>query len=131
MIKTGIAFLLLFSIFTLQLTPVFAQQNDQTKAEKKTQKIKEKIRTLGIGERVKIKAKLYNGNSYLGYVSEASEDSFIVVDKSGSSNTIKYSDVDSVGGKNLSTGAKIAIGAGIGAGVTLLTLFLIFMSLND
>ncbi|HRH42094.1 MAG TPA: hypothetical protein PKY82_10650 [Pyrinomonadaceae bacterium] len=130
MIKTGLALLLIFSFFSLQLTPAFAQDN-QTKAEKKTAKVKEKIKKLGLGERVKIKVNLYNGTSYQGYVNEATEDNFVVVDKNGTPTTVKYSDVDSVGGKNLSTGAKIAIGAGIGVGATILTLFLIIAALDD
>lgn len=130
MIKTGLALLLIFSFFSLQLTPAFAQDN-QTKAEKKTAKVKEKIKKLGLGERVKIKAKLYNGNTYQGYVNEANEDNFVVIDKAGNPNSIKYSDVDSIGGKNLSTGAKIGIGIGIGVGATILTLFLIIAALED
>lgn len=130
MIKNGLALLLVFSFFTLQLTPAFAQDK-QTKEEKKTAKVKEKIKKLGIGERVKVKVNLYNGTSYQGYVSEVTEENFVVVDKNGNPNTVKYSDVDSVGGKNLSTGAKIAIGAGIGAGATILAIFIIIAALDD
>ena len=131
MIKTGLTLLLIFSFFTLQTSIIFAQTN-QTKAEKKTAKVKEKIKKLGLGERVKVKVKLYNDNTYEGYVNDASEDNFVVVDKNGTSNSIKYSDVDSVGGKNLSTGTKIAIGAGVGVGIgILLAILIVRYGIND
>lgn len=131
MFTKTITSLLILSILSFTFAnPVLAQTN-QTKQEKKTEKVKEKIKKLGVGERVKIKADLYNGTSYQGYVSEATDDNFIVVDKNGDSHTVKYSDVDKVGGKNLSTGAKIAIGIGIGVGATFLTLFLLFAALGD
>ncbi|HRH42095.1 MAG TPA: hypothetical protein PKY82_10655 [Pyrinomonadaceae bacterium] len=131
MIKTGLTLLLIFSFFTLQTSIIFAQTN-QTKTEKKTAKVKEKINKLGLGEQVKVKVKLYNDSTYEGYVKEATEDNFVVVDKNGASNTIKYSDVNSVGGKNLSTGTKIAIGAGIGVGIgILLAILIVRYGIND
>lgn len=91
-------------LFISFAAPIFAQQTDQ---QKKTEKVKSKIKELGLGERVKVKVKLYNDSSHQGYVSQANEDELVVVDKTGNPNTLKYSDVKSVGGKNLSTGAKI------------------------
>lgn len=129
MTKTGLTLVLLFSFFSLQVTPAFAQSN-QTKEEKKTLKVKEKIEKLGTGEKVKIKVKLYNKTTYQGYVSESNEDGFLVVDTAGNSTTVKYSDVDSIGGRNLSTGAKIAIGVGIGAAATVGVLFIIFFAIT-
>lgn len=120
--------LVIGALLSLTLSiPAFAQ----TSQEKKAAEVKTKIKKLGLGERVKVKIKLYSDTSYQGYVSEANDDSFVVVDKNGTSNTIKYTDVKSVGGKNLSTGAKIAIGVGIGVGATILTLLLLIASLDD
>lgn len=96
------------------------------KVEKQTEKVKTKVRALGIGQNVKVKGKLYNGASFEGYVDRAGDDDFTIVDKTGASRDIKYSDVKSIGGGNLSTGAKIAIGVGIGVGATLLVLYLVF-----
>jgi len=130
MFTKTMSFVLIASVFCVSLTaPLFAQ-SQQSDQQKQTEKVKSKIKKLGLGERVKVKVKLYNESSYQGYVSQANEDDFVVVDKTGSSNTIKYSDVKSVGGKNLSTGTKIAIGVGIGAGVTLLVLYLTFLSIT-
>lgn len=131
MINKTVSVLLILAIFGLTSTGPLLAQTTQTKQEKQTVKVKEKIKKLGLGERVKVKVKLYNDTSYQGYVSQANEDDFVVVDKTGNSNTIKYSDVKSVGGRNLSTGAKIAIGIGIGVGGTILALLIIFATLND
>lgn len=129
MVKSAMILVILASFFTLQLSPVSAQVGP-TKEEKKTQRIKEKIRSLGTGEKVKIKVKLYNKTTYQGHVGQSDEDSFSVVDPVGKSTTVQYSAVDSIGGKNLSTGAKIAIGIGIGAGATLAILFAIVAALD-
>lgn len=108
------------SIFLLlTMLSVFSGANlsAQTKQEKKAAKVEDRIKKFGIGEKAKVKVKLYNKTSYQGYVSQANDEDFVVTDKSGNSNTLRYADVDQIGGKNLSTGAKIAIGVGIGVGV--------------
>lgn len=61
-------------------------------------------------------------------MNQADDESFVIVDKAGGSNTVKYSDVNKVGGKNLSTGAKIAIGVGIGVGGTILAIYLLYLA---
>ncbi len=55
----------------------------------------------------------------------------MIVDKSGNPHFVRYSDVKAVGGKNLSTGAKIGIGIGIGVGATILFLLLSIKALNN
>lgn len=126
-----VSILLIASIFCVcTAMPGFAQAT-QTKQEQQTQKVKDQIKKLGLGERVKVKVKLYNETTYQGYVKEANDSDFVVIDKGGNPNTIKYSDVKSVGGKNLSTGAKIAIGIGIGVGATILALFIIIATFDD
>ena len=131
MIYKAISILLIIGAIVLSSGKAILAQDNQTKQEKQTAKVKEKIKQLGLGERVKVSVKLYNETSYIGYVSQANENDFVVVDKTGNSITIKYADVKSVGGKNLSTGAKIAIGIGIGVGATILFLAILFASLND
>jgi hypothetical protein len=111
-------------------TAAFAQSSVSSQ-QTKTEKIKAKIRKLGLGERVKVSVKLVNDSSYKGYVSQAGEDDFTVIDKTGQSNIIKYSEVKSVSGKNLSTGAKIGIGIAIGAGAVLAVLGILIASLDD
>jgi len=112
------------STFTL---PLIAQ----TRQEKKAADVKEKIQKLGTGQSAVVKVKLYNDTEYKGYVSRAGDEDFEVVDTARNSHTVKYSEVQSIGGKNMSTGTKIAIGVGIGAGITLLILLLVFNELGQ
>lgn len=103
----------------LTLSGIFggASLSAQTKQDKKTVKVEEKLKKLGTGEKAKVKVKLYNATTYQGYLSATNDEDFVVIDKGGNPNTLRYSDVDKIGGKNLSTGAKIAIGVGIGLAV--------------
>ncbi len=58
-----------------------------------------------------------------GHISEVKEDSFVIIDeKTGTTTTVAYSDVTQVKskGKGLSTGVKVAIGAGLAAVVLVL-----------
>ncbi|MFN0140515.1 MAG: hypothetical protein ACKVQW_10590 [Pyrinomonadaceae bacterium] len=114
------------SIFLiLTMTGVFGgvsvlAQTKPTKQERKSAKVEEKLKKLGIGEKAKVKVELYNATTYQGYLSEANDEDFVVIDKGGNPNRLRYADVDKIGGSNLSTGAKIAIGIGIGIGALLI-----------
>ena len=127
-LRKSLSIVLLFT-----MTGVFGSINlsAQTKQEKKAVKVEAKLKKLGTGEKAKVKVKLYNATTYQGYLSEANDEDFVVVDKGGNPNRLRYSDVDKIGGKNLSTGAKIAIGVGIGVGATILTILAIIASLDD
>lgn len=103
--------LIVFSLINISLAGLAYGQVKLTGPEKKTEKIRSKVKKLGTGEKAKIRVKLGDGTTYQGYIRESSESDFVVVDKTGSSTGVKYSDVKSIGGKNLSTGAKIAIAA--------------------
>jgi hypothetical protein len=99
-----------------------------TEAEKQARfagKVKAAVLKLGTGEAARVRVRLRDKTKLEGYVSSAGEDSFAVTNfKSGETTTVPYPQVKGVQGNNLSTGAKIAIGAGIGAGIVLLILFL-------
>jgi hypothetical protein len=81
--------------------------------------IKAKIAKLGTGKKAKAQIKLRTGEKIKGFVSSAGDDSFAFTERdSKQTKTISYADVIEVkkaGG--LSTGAKIAIGLGIGVAV--------------
>ena len=106
-----LATLIVFSLINISLAGLAYGQVKLTGPEKKTEKIRSKVKKLGTGEKAKIRVKVGDSTTYQGYVRESSDTDFVVVDKSGSATTVKYSDVKSIGGKNLSTGAKIAIAA--------------------
>lgn len=130
MLKNLISLMLVFALVSIAPLASIAQTT-QTKQEKKAAQVKEKIQKFGTGEKAKVKIKTYAGTTYQGYVSSSTSEDFVVVDKAGASHTIRYADVDKIGGKNLSTGAKIAIGIGIGVGATILAIFLIIASLDE
>jgi len=104
-----------------------------SKEEKETrfaEKVKAGISKLGTGPEARVDVKLRDKRKLKGYISEAGEDSFVIVDeKTHATSTVTYSQVQQVKGNNLSRGAKIAIGVG----VILLPIIvaLIFVSTSD
>ncbi len=130
MMKQTTMIFFILAIFGLSMVSPVSAQADKAKRDQQTEKVKGKIRKLGLGERVKVKVKLYDATEFQGYVKEANADDFVIVDKTGNPNIVKYADVKSVGGKNFSTGAKIAIGIGIGVGATIIALLLIIAALD-
>lgn len=105
------------------------------KAEKEAQraeKVKEGILKLGAGNDARVAIKLRDNTKLAGYISGATEGSFVVTDpKTRSATTVSYDDVTQVKGHNLGTGAKVAIGIGIGVGLTLLVIWLIVQNYSD
>src|SRR5687767_7650254 len=86
-------------------------QGNAAPQQSQVEKVKAKVKKIGIGERGKIKANLLDGTSYEGFVREANEDNFVIVDKQGSPHVVRFVDVKEVKSrKGLSTGAKIGIG---------------------
>ena len=89
------------------------------------EKVKEGISKLGTGTAARVEVKLRDKRKLKGYVGEAGDDSFSVVDaETGTATRVVYGQVQKVKGNNLSTGAKIAIGLGVLAAV--LVILLIF-----
>jgi hypothetical protein len=106
-----------------------------TEAEKQARfagKVKAAVLKLGTGEAARVRVTLRDKTKLEGYVSSASDESFVVTNfKTGAATTVPYPQVKGVQGNNLSTGAKIAIGVGIGAGIVLLILFLYLANVDD
>jgi hypothetical protein len=105
-----------------------------SKAEKEARfagKVKLGVEKLGSGRDTRVEVKLRDKTRLKGYISEISENEFVVTDlKTGASNKVAYAEVKQIKGNNMSTGAKIAIGIAIGAGVTILILLLIMNHLD-
>ena len=103
-----------------------------SKAEKEARfagKVKLGIEKLGSGSDTRVEVKLRDKTRLKGYISEISENDFVITDlKTGASNKVAYADVSQVKGNNLSTGAKIAIGVSIAAGLILLITILIILN---
>ena len=88
------------------------------------EKVKQNIRKLGVGEAARVGVRLEDGRKLKGYIREAGEDTFVVVDeKSGAATIIDYTQVKQVRGSNRLTAAKVALnvakGVAIVAGVAL------------
>ncbi len=82
-----------------------------TKEEKFTEKVKTGIAKLGTGPEAKIKVKLKDGTKIKGYVTEVSENQFVVMNlKTGQTIPIAYPEVSQAKGNNLSKGVIITIG---------------------
>ena len=78
------------------------------------EKVKAGISKLGTGADARVEVKLRDKTKLKGYVSEAGEDSFVVVDeKTSATSRVTYGQVKQVKGRNLSTAAEIALGVGI------------------
>lgn len=108
--------------------PAFAKTESKKEIER-AEKVRAGVARLGTGPDARVKMKLRDKTKLEGYISEAGDEQFSVTDaKTGVSTAVEYSQVKQIKGNNLSTGAKIAIGAGIGAGIVLLILYLMIVA---
>ena len=111
---------LVLVVLTLNLigvSPAAASSQDDKEA-RRIQKIKENINKLGIGTQSRVELKLLDNRKLKGYIKEAGEDTFVVVDeKTGAATVVDYSQVKQAKGSNRLTAAKIAIGAAKGAAI--------------
>jgi hypothetical protein len=94
--------------------------SSQERPASATAKIKQRIIKRGVGEKARIEVTLLDGTKLKGYISEAGEDSFVVVTNSNATIRTTYSQVKQVKGTGLSTGKKVLMWLGIAAGVLLL-----------
>jgi hypothetical protein len=106
---------------------IVSAKTDSEKEAQKAEKIKAGINRLGLGRDALAEVRRRDGMTLRGYISKADSNSFVVTDvRTGASTVVPYSSVTQIRGNNLSTGAKIAIGAGIAA--TAIILFLKWVS---
>jgi hypothetical protein len=102
-----------FLLSVAGLRPGYARSKEE-KATRFAEKVKEGISKVGTGAEARIEVKLWDKTKLKGYVSEAGEDSFVIVDeKTGGTSTVTYAQVKQVKGQHLSTAAEIAIGVGV------------------
>lgn len=102
--------------------PAFAKTNAEKDA-RRAEKVRTQLSKLGTGTDAQVRLELRDKTKLEGYLSEADSDTFTVTDREGKTTTVPYQDVKKAHGNNLSTGAKIAIGAGIAAAVVLIVLW--------
>jgi hypothetical protein len=102
--------------------PAFASTSPKKEAER-AEKVHAQLAKLGTGKDALVRVELRDKTKLEGYLSEAGDDAFTVTDREGKATTVPYPQVKKAQGNNLSTGTKIAIGAGIGAAVVLIILY--------
>jgi hypothetical protein len=102
--------------------PAFARTNSTKEAER-AERVRAQFAKLGTGPDARVKLELRDKTKLEGYLSEAGADNFVVTDNTGKATAVAYPQVKRAQGNNLSTGAKIAIGAGVAAAVILLVLY--------
>ena len=110
--------------------PASASSKEEKLAQR-AERVRAGILKLGVGPDARVAIKVRDDVKLAGYISEVSDDSFVVTDlKTRAATAVAYCDVAQVKGQNISTGAKIAIGVAIGVGVTILLLYLYLRSLD-
>ncbi len=98
-----------------------------TKADKEAKfaaKVRNELAKLGTGTDARVEVKLRDKTKLKGYISQINENSFVVVaDNTNTPTEVLYPQTKQVKGNNLSTGAKIAIGIGIGVAIFFVVLY--------
>lgn len=120
MLKKYLSFLLVGMLLHAgSAIPTYAKSRVEKEAERAA-KVKAGIAKLGLGKDTRIFLVLRDKTKLSGYISEVREDSFVVADlNTGAATTVTYPNVTQVRGNNLSTGAKIAIWAGVIAAIVI------------
>ena len=129
--KKFISLMLSVLLANLAAIPVYSQSQNSDDA-RRIEKIKEGVRKLGTGPEARVELKLADGRKIKGYIREATDESFTVVeDKTGLVGTITYLEVSNLKGKNGLTAAKVGLnvakGVGIVAGVAAAFTLLLYL----
>lgn len=129
MIRQTVSLLLVTAIVAfVSARPVRAATPEEKQAAR-AEKVRAGIAKLGTGPDARVKVTLGDKRKAEGYVASADDVAFVVADAStGGQTRVPYADVSKVKGNNISTGAVIAISAGIAVGVVLLVLFAMYAS---
>lgn len=98
------------------------------------EKVKENIFKLGTGEAARVELKLWDGQKLKGYLREAGEDNFVIVEaKTGAATRLAYADVKQVKGSNRLNAAKVGLtlakGVAIVGAVALGAMLLVLISI--
>ncbi|MCM3874069.1 MAG: hypothetical protein ND895_25555 [Pyrinomonadaceae bacterium] len=125
MLKRILAIMLTGMILTMAVgfRPATAQSvKNAVQDDPAVAKVRTDVWKLGVGETARVEIKLRDHSTIKGYIGEATNDSFTVVDsKSGSSQRVAYADVEKVkkAGSGFSTRSWLILGAAVaGAAAT-------------
>lgn len=111
MLKKITAMMVFVLVLNLAITPYAFASDNPVRDAKLVEKVKTGIAKLGTGPEAKVEIKLKVGTKLKGYVTEISDEKFVVMDsRTGQTVPVLYSTVKQVKGNNLSKGAIITIG---------------------
>lgn len=109
------------SLLQIAYTPPVSANTMSDKEIRLAEKVRAGIAKLGTGTEAKVEVKLRDKRKLKGYVSEAGDEHFTVIDaETGAATQIAYPQVKTAKGNNLSSKAKIAIGAAVVAAIILI-----------
>ena len=113
---------LLINLVAINCAYAIAVQGSDARA---VEKVKEEVGKRGTGPKARVEVRFRDGTKLKGYISEARDDHFTVVDAAGHSTRVDYSQVKSVKSNNRSffDVKEIAIAAGLIGGIFLVVLF--------
>jgi outer membrane protease len=124
MFKKLLSLLLVALLINLAGVRLAYADSKEEKQARFTEKVKASVLKLGTGESTGVKVTLRDKTKLEGFISAADNEGFTVTNpKTRMATAVAYAQVKSVKGNNLSTGAKIAIGAGIAAAVIFIILW--------
>ncbi len=89
MFKKILSFVLIVLLFNvIGVGSAYSQEDKQVRA---IEQVRENVRKLGTGEAARVEVKLLDGRKIKGYIGEADEDSFVVVEaKTSAATTVDY-----------------------------------------
>jgi len=127
MFKKNLSLFLVASLLlSLFAAPAAMARTKEEKEAALAAKVKAGVAKLGAGVDAKISVRLRDKTKFKGHVSRIEGEAFFVADaNTGAETRVAYGDVTQAKGNNLSTGAIIAIAAGVAVGVTLLVIYII------
>ena len=95
-----------------------AYGRSQDEQARNIEKVKENVRKLGVGKDARVEVKLQDGRKLKGYIQEAGEDNFTLIDsRSGAATSVAYAQVKELKGTNRSTAAKVGINVAKAVGI--------------
>ena len=124
MFRKLVTLLLVVTVLNLAGARLAYAESKEEKQARFAEKVKANVLKLGTGESTRVRVKLRDQAKLEGYISDAGAETFTVTNKkTGVATTVAYPQVKSIQGNNLSTGAKIAIGAGVAAAIIFIILW--------
>ncbi len=132
MFRKIVSLMLAVLLFTTANVNIAYARSNEEKDARLAAKVKEGVSKLGVGKEAQVEVKLRNKTKLKGYISEAGEDSFVVINaKTGESSTVIYPWVRQIKGNNRSLGIQIAIGVAITAAILVAAYILLTLAFRE